>query len=140
MTIKLTGATTAIAPGTELLYEYIAEEDITENEVVAKSETTGRILKAQATTWNRMPAIGIARESKSAGETIKVEQFGLAENIARDADFNYDDKIFVSTTAGKATSTPPEGVGKIVQSLGRAKNSSSIILEIDQTVLELQEA
>lgn len=139
MTIKLTGATAAIAPGTELLYEYVAQEAITENEVVAKSETTGRILKAQATTWDRMPAIGVARESKSAGQTIKVEQFGLAENIARDADFSYDDKIFVSTTAGKATSTPPEGVGKIVQSLGRAKSGSDIILEIDQTILELQE-
>jgi len=139
MTIKLTGATTAIAPGTELLYEYIAEEDITENEVVAKSETTRRVLKAQATTWDRMPAIGVARESKSAGQTIKVEQFGVAENIARVADFSYDDKIFVSTTAGQATSTPPEGTGKIVQSLGRAINSSDIILEIDQTVLELQE-
>lgn len=139
MTIKLTGATTAIAPNTELLYEYVAEEDITENEVVAKSETTGRVLKAQATTWTRMPAIGVARESKSTGEIIKVEQFGLAETIARDADFGYDDKIFVSTNAGKATATPPEGVGKIVQSLGRAKSASDVILEIDQTVLELQE-
>ncbi|MBA7688161.1 hypothetical protein ES703_96638 [subsurface metagenome] len=140
MTIQLIGATRRISPGTELLYDYIAEEDITENEVVAKSETTRRVLKAQASTWDRMPAIGIARESKSAGEAIKVEQFGVAENIARVADFSYDDKIFVSTTAGKATSTPPEGAGKIVQSLGRAINSSDIILEIDQTVLELQEA
>lgn len=139
MTIQLIGATRRISPGTELLYEYVAQESISENEVVAKSETTGRILKAQASTWLRMPAIGIARESKSAGQTIKVEQFGVAENIARVADFSYDDKIFVSETAGQATSTPPEGVGKIVQSLGRAANSSDIILEIDQTVLELQE-
>lgn len=134
MTIKLTGATTAIAPGTELLYEYVAEEDITENEVVAKSETTNRILKAQATSWSRMPAIGVARESKSAGETIKVEQFGKAENIARDADFSYDDKIFVSTTAGKATSTSPEGVGRIVQSIGRAINSSGVVLHIQESI------
>jgi len=134
MTIKLSGATTAIAPGTELLYDYIAEETITENEVVAKSETTSRLLNAQATSWSRMPAIGVARESKSAGQTIKVEQFGLAENIARDADFNYDDKIFVSTTAGKATSTPPEGVGKIVQSIGRAINSSEVVLHIQESI------
>lgn len=138
MTVKLTGAVRVIAPGTELPYEYVAEEDIDKGEVVAKSETTGRILKAQATTWLRMPAFGVALESKSAGQTIKVEQFGVATNISRDADFNYDDKIYVSTTAGKATSTPPEGVGKIVQSLGRSINSSDIILEIDQTVLELQ--
>jgi len=139
MTIKLTGATTAIAPGTEIPYNYVAEEDIDEKEVVAKSETTRRILKAQATTWDRMPAFGVARESKKAGKTIEVLQFGVIENISRVADFNYDDKIFVSTTAGKATATPPEGAGKIVQSLGRALNASDLILEIDQTVLELEE-
>jgi len=139
MTIKLSGATTVIAPGTELPYNYVAQESISSKEVVAKSETTGRILKAQATTWSRMPAFGISRESKVTGETIEVLQFGKIENISRDADFSYDDKIFVSTTAGKATSTPPEGVGKIVQSLGRAINNSDIIFELDQTVLELME-
>jgi len=139
MTIKLTGATAAIAPGTELPYNYVAEEDIAAQEVVAKSETTRRILKAQATTWLRMPAFGISREAKVAGETIEVVQFGKVTDISRDADFNYDDKVFVSTTAGKATSTPPEGIGKIVQSLGRAINASDIILEIDQTILELKE-
>ena len=137
MTIILTGAATAIAPGTELPYNYVAQEDISDKEVVAKSGTTGRILKAQATSWTRMPAFGVTRESKVAGETIEVIQFGKVASISRAADFNYDDKIFVSTTAGKATSTPTEGVGKIVQSLGRAINSSDIILEIDQTVIEL---
>lgn len=139
MTIKLTGAATAIAPGTELPYNYVAQEDISDKEVVAKSETTGRILKAQATTWLRMPAFGVSRESKVAGETIEILQFGKITDISRDADFSYDDKIFVSTTAGKATSTPPAVVGAIVQSLGRALNASDIILEIDQTVLELLE-
>lgn len=139
MTIKLTGAVAAIAPGAEIPYNYVAEEEISEKEVVAKSETTGRILKAQATTWLRMPAFGVSRESKSIGETIEVVQFGKMANIARDADFNYDDKIFVSTQAGKATATPPEGVGKIVQSLGRGINAEDIILEIDHTVIELEE-
>ncbi|MBU0777950.1 hypothetical protein KKF82_06810, partial [Patescibacteria group bacterium] len=64
MTIKLTGATAAVAPGTEIPYNYVAEEDINGKEVVAKSETTGRILKAQATTWARMPAFGVSREEK----------------------------------------------------------------------------
>lgn len=137
MSIKLTGAVRVIAPGTEISYEYIAEEAIPAQAVVAKSESTGKILLAQATSWSRMPAFGISRQAKSAGQTIKVVQFGKVEGILRDADFSWDDKIFVSTNAGKATSTPPEGAGKIVQSLGRAANSSDIILEIDQTVLEL---
>lgn len=137
--IKLTGATAAIAPGTELPYNYVAQETIAKGDVVAKSDTTGRILKAQATTWTRMPCFGVSREAKNTGKTIEVLQFGVVKDISRDADFNYDDKIFVSTTAGKATATPPEGVGKLVQSLGRAINGSDIILEIDHTVLELRE-
>lgn len=139
MSIKLTGAVTSIAPGAEIPYNYVAQENIDKGEVVAKSETTRRILKAQATSWLRMPAFGVSREAKLAGETIEILQFGVIEGISRDVDFSYDDKIFVSTTAGKATSTPPEGMGKIVQSLGRAINNSDIILEIDHTVLELQE-
>lgn len=139
MSIRLTGATRVIAPGTEIPYNYVAEESISRGNVVAKSETTRRILKAQATTSTRMPAIGIARESKVAGQTIEVLQFGIAENVSRSADFGYDDKIFVSTIAGQATATPPEGIGKFVQSLGRSINASDIILEIDQTVLELME-
>lgn len=138
MTIKLSGATRAIAPGTELPYEYVAEEDISAKEVVAKSETTRRILKAQATDSLRMPAFGVTIEGKSTGKTIKVVQFGTVTNIARDGDFNYDDKIYVSPNAGKATNVPPEGIGKFVQTLGRAINNSDIILEVDQTVLELQ--
>jgi len=137
MTIKLTGATTVIAPGTEIPYNYVAGENIDEKEVVAISETTGRILKAQASTWLRMPAFGVSRESKQTGKTIEVLQFGVVPDISRDADFNYDDKIFVSTNQGKATSTPPEGVGIIVQSLGRAINASDIVLEIDRRALEL---
>ena len=140
MTIKLSGATISIYPGTELPYNYVAEESISRGDVVAKSETTGRILKAQATTWTRMPAFGVALESKSAGQTIKVEQFGVATNISREADFSYDDRIYVSpVTAGKATNQPPEVVGNIVQSLGRAINASDIVLAIDQTILELVE-
>jgi len=139
MTIKLTGAVTAIAPGTQIPYNYVAGESITDKQVICKGEADGRVYLASALSWNTMPAFGVSRETKAAGETIEILQFGKVHDISRDADFNYDDKIFVSTTAGKATSTPPEGVGKIVQSLGRAINSSDIILEIDQTVLELME-
>jgi len=138
MTIQLIGATRRIAPGTEIPYNYVAQEGIDSGEVVAKSETTSRILKAKATSWSRMPAFGVSRESKVAGQAIEVLQFGVIENISRDADFNYDDKIFVSPdTAGKATKTPPEATGNLIPSLGRAINAEDIILEIDHTVLEI---
>jgi len=135
MTIKLRPA----VPAAGVINEFTTEEDISANEVVAKSETTRRILKAQASTWDRMPAFGVAAETKSAGETISVIRIGQVTNIVRDEDFDYDDRIFVSTNAGKATKVPPAAVGNIVQTIGRGLNTSDIVLQIGWIAPELKE-
>jgi hypothetical protein len=141
MSITFTGRIIApkIEPGTQLPYIYKAGEAISAKEVVCKGESDGKVYRAQANTWDRMPAFGVAIQSKSADQDIQVIQFGVITNIARTEDFNYDDKIYVSTTAGKATKTPPGAVGNIVQSLGRALNSSDVIMAIDETVVELRD-
>jgi hypothetical protein len=141
MTITLVGKSAGrITAVVETTYEYTAEEDLPARSVVAKSETTGRVLQAQANSWSRMPAIGVTKNAVSAGETVEVYQFGQVTSIRRDSDFSYDDQIFVSpVNAGQVTKTPPEVVGYLVQTIGRAINSSDITLEIDQTVLELTE-
>jgi hypothetical protein len=141
MTVRLNPKVkaTVISPGTQLPYLYTAGENITAKEVVSKGETDGRIYKASAESWDKMPAFGVAIQSKSADQDIQVIQFGTVTNIARTEDFSYDDKIYVSTIAGKATKTPPGAVGDIVQSIGRAINSSDVILAIDETVVEIKE-
>ena len=140
MSITFTGRIIAprIEPGTLLPYVYTAGESIRAKAVVCKGESDGKIYEAKATTWTRMPAFGISREAKAADETIEVLQFGIVTSVLRDADFSYDDKVYVSETQGKLTKTPPEGIGKIVQSMGRALNSSDIILEVNPTAIELE--
>ncbi len=129
---------TVIEPGTELPYPYTAGEDIAAKEIVCKGESDGRIYKARADSWARMPAFGATLESKAAGQTIKVIQFGTISGLARTEDFSYDDYIYVSTTAGKATKNVPSAVDEIVQSIGRAINASDIILQVDETVVQIK--
>ncbi|MFH1485660.1 MAG: hypothetical protein ABIH46_06290 [Chloroflexota bacterium] len=139
MTVRLIPRVTAtvINPDTPLPYQYTAGEAISAKAPVAKSETDSRIYEADATTWDRMPAFGIAREAKNPGEVIEVLQFGIATGVERTEDFDYDDRIFVSETQGKLTKTPPNTIGSIVQTMGRALSSSDLILEIDQSVIQI---
>ena len=141
MGITFTGRIIAprIEPGTQLPYTYTAGESISAKEVVCKGESDGKIYQAAASGWTRMPAFGVAIQTKSDGESIQVIQFGTVSNIARTEDFNFDDKIYIGTTAGKATKTPPGAVGNIVQAIGRAINTSDIILAIDETAVEILE-
>jgi hypothetical protein len=124
----------------EETFEYTAYEDLAAKCVVCIDETTGKVRKAKADSWTTMPAIGITKEGANAGELVEVYQHGVVTGVSRDADFDSDSNIFVSpATAGNATKTPPDAVGYLVQSLGRAINGSNIALEIDLTVLELED-
>lgn len=141
MSITFTGRIIAprIEPGTPLPYVYTSGESISSKEVVCKSESDGKILKASASGWDRMPAFGVAIQSKAVDQNIQVIQFGTVSNIARTEDFNFDDRIYISTTQGKATKNPPGAVGNVVQAIGRAINANDIILAIDETVVEILE-
>lgn len=141
MTVKFSGRVRAIviSPGTELPFNYVCEEGIPKGSPVAKSETTGRILLAQATVEGRMPCFGTTIESGDTGDTIKVISTGIATNVARTEDFSYDDAVFVSTEKGKLTKDPPEVVGALVQVVGRALTSSDIILSPSEIMVELKE-
>jgi hypothetical protein len=124
----------------EQTFQYTAYEDLIAKCVVCIDETTGNVRKAKADSWTTMPAIGITKDAVSAGQLVDVYQFGQVTGVSRDGDFQKDDQIFVSPlVAGNVTRTPPEAVGYLVQSLGRAINASDITLEIDQTVLELEQ-
>lgn len=141
MTVKLNPKVlaTVISPGTELPFQYVCEESIPNDSPVAKSETTGRILLAQASTYSRMPCFGIAIQSGNTGDTIKVISTGIATDVQRTEDFSYDDAIYVSTEKGKLTKTPPGTVGALVQILGRALNSSDFILNPSERIIEIVE-
>lgn len=122
----------------EQVIEYTAGEAILAKSSVCVGESDGRIYNAKADSVTTMPAIGIVKSDVAVGETALVYQTGKVTGVRRDADFNYDDLIFVSPlNAGQLTNVPPETVGQFVQSMGRAINTSDIVLAIDQTFLEV---
>lgn len=141
MSIKLTPKVVAIViKAGEYPYNFLAsEEAIPKNAPVAKSETTGGVLQAQATDSTRMPCIGIAYQATIIGETVKVMSVGVVTNVPRTEDFMYGDMIYISATKGKLTKTPPELADAFVQSVGNALNSSDMVIVIDSTMIEYKE-
>jgi len=139
MTIKLTGLVLVSVESAEQVISRTAGEAIPAKAVVCLGESDGKVYKAKADSSTTMPAVGITKESVSAGNTAKVYQSGIVTSVLREADFSPDDMVFVSPlTAGKVTKTPPQGIGLFSQMMGRAINSSDIILEIG-TACELLE-
>lgn len=139
MTVRLVPRirATVIEPDTPLPWEYVCEESIAAGAPVAKSETTARIVEAQASDIARMPCFGIATEAGNVGDSIGIISIGIARNVQRDEDFSYDDAIFVSVNKGKLTRVPTESVGTFVQTVGRGINSSDITVSPDMTMVEI---
>ena len=145
MPIKLTGA--AVAAGMaqlEVVKGYTVGEDIPAGSVVALRDTDGKIYQAQASSWSRMPAIGVIQEDAVTDEEVDVYHYTPISDIRRTEDFTARDRIFVSTEAGKGTKTFPQTIGHIVQCIGYALDSSDIALtvwklweEIDHTAIEI---
>lgn len=129
--MSITGSVPGIL---EQVQEYVASENIPAGSVVCLSETEDKVYMAQAISWTRMPAIGITKNAANAGDIVKVYQFGVVTNVSRTEDFSYDDPIYVSETAGKATKVPIQEVGKIFQQIGQAKNSSDITLWFEEAI------
>jgi hypothetical protein len=138
MTIKLTGLVLVSVESAEQVISRTAGEAIPAKAAVCLGESDGKVYKAKADSSTTMPAVGITKESVSAGSTAKIYQSGIVTNVLREADFSPDDMIFVSpVTAGKVTKTPPETLGHFVQTMGRALNSSDIVLEVGRTYTEI---
>jgi len=131
VTVNVTVTTVA-----EQVVPYVAGEAIPAKATVCVGESDGKLYNAKADSATTMPAVGISQAAAAAGETVYVYQTGKVTGVLRDGDFSYDDLIFVSPlNAGKATKTPPETVGNFSQTLGRAINTSDIVLTIDQSYI-----
>ena len=138
MTITLVGAVRVSVESTEQVISRTAGEDIAAKAAVCIGESDGKVYKAKADSSTTMPCMGITKEAVSSGGTAKVYQSGIVTNVLREADFSPDDIVFVSpNTAGKVTKTPPQTLGQYAQTVGRAINSSDIVLEISQIFLQI---
>lgn len=133
-TVTIENITVNVSTTTAPVTEYVAGEDLPAKSAVCLGEADDKVYLADADSWTTMPCIGITNVAVVADETVEVYQTGKATNVRREADFSYDDPVFVSKTAGKLTKTAVDGVGEVYQNIGRALNSSDVVLHIQEAI------
>jgi hypothetical protein len=144
MPVEIIQRAAAAVTDLEITKPYTAGEDMPANSIVAVRDSDSLLYQAQATTWDRMPAIGVIHDACNAGDRVDVYRYDDITNILRTEDFSYRDEIFVSTEVGKVTKNPPQNLGEIVQTIGWALASNEVQVtlwilsqEIDHTAIEL---
>ena len=88
------------------------------------------------------PAVAFCRTTD--GTTAKIRQYGIAEDVITvgSADISAGDRIYLSTTAGKVTKTPPSADGNVIQFLGwaltdEASGKIDLLLNINPNFVEV---
>ena len=136
VTLTPSSTVTVNITGMGPVFSMIAAEDIAVGEAVCQSLTdSGECYKADANDSDKMPVIGIAKESASAGDTLDIYHGGKVNSVKRDADFSIRDTIYMSATPGQMTKTPPTVSGTGQQRLGVATGVDDILLNIDLTIM-----
>lgn len=127
------GVTTAVALGNSPAYDIGPAATIIElvrNEtgsaiprgtpVYISGYSSGRPLVAPADASNpaKMPAIGLAYEQIPNGNNGSVVAIGIAKQIDTST-YTAGQTIYVGTTPGTLTTTPPTGEGSLIQNIGK---------------------
>lgn len=134
MTITLTGGI-SVTTGVDT---YTAGETLVLGNCVYMNPD-GRVYKAKGDSLATMPGVGVTLGAANAGDLISVRQDGKTPTVIRDGNFLANDMVFVSPiNAGSLTNIPPSVIGQFAQIMGIAKDSSSLVLQIDHTVVEIQ--
>jgi len=100
-----------------------AGEALSKGDVVYISEMSGTIpvvSKADASDAAKMPAFGLAFDAASLNSSVEVITFGTLSSIDTSA-FSLGDTVYVSTTAGQLTNTPPTGEANLLQNIGKVQ-------------------
>lgn len=77
---------------------------ITAGDLVRLDTTTGRLIRANATTAGNARAIGVALSSVPEGQTVTAVRKGILDGFDLDA-LNFDAPLYVSDTAGRIDDT-----------------------------------
>lgn len=108
-----------------VLFKAQAGETLAKGDVVyisGISGTTTVVSKADADDANKMPAFGIAAAAASANNPVDIYTNGILSGIDTSS-YSEGDELFVSTTAGALTSTPPAGASTALQKIGKVTRS-----------------
>jgi len=112
--------------------EYVADESIAIGDIlrfVTSSDsglTAGRVIKSSSTTADDGECIGVANTSGVQGDTIQVVTAGQINIKFSTAPLTTDNgkTIYLSTTSGEATLTPPTSSNNAVVRLGKLNGAN----------------
>ena len=110
-----------------VVFKANAGEDISKGEAVYISGISGNktvVSLADADDASKMPAFGIAAETASSGSDITIVTFGRINNLDTSS-YTEGEELFVSTTAGELTNTPPAGESALLQKLAKVTRSDN---------------
>ena len=80
------------------------------------------VAPADADDPAKMPALGLALETATTGNNIRIASYGVYEN-ANTGVFTEGDELYIDTTAGKLTATRPSGNSTKIQKIGQVLRS-----------------
>ena len=102
---------------------------ITEGQVLYISGISGNtptVGLADADNSSAMPAFGIAAADSADNETVEITTFGSLRGLKTDyTSWALGTTLYVSTTAGTLTHTPPTGESSLIQNIGTVERLHS---------------
>lgn len=109
------------------LFKAQAGESLAKGDVVYISGISGNttiVSKADADDASKMPAFGLVAAAASSGNPVDIYTAGILTDIDTSA-YSEGDELFVSTTAGALTATPPTGESAALQKIGKVTRSDA---------------
>lgn len=98
---------------------------------------SGQVARADADTTTTMPAIGLALETKTSAACQVLIWGHMRDNSWAWVDGGVNGLIYISTTAGAMTQTPPSGLGDQVQVIGHAITPDYILVMPSPVIVEV---
>ena len=109
------------------LFKAGAGEALSKGDVVYISGISGNttvVSKADANDAAKMPAFGIAAAAATLNASVDIYTFGRLSGLDTSA-FSEGDELYVSTTAGGLTATPPTGESSKLQKIAKVTRSDN---------------
>ena len=109
------------------LFKGQAGEALSKGEVVYISGISGNttvVSKADADDSAKMPAFGVIAADASINTSVTVYTFGRLGGLDTSS-YSEGDELFVSTTAGELTNTPPTGESAALQKIAKVTRSDN---------------
>ena len=107
----------------ETVFKAKAGEALSKGDAVYVSGISGNtpvVSKADADGANTYPAFGLASADAANNNTLDVITAGQLKNFDTSG-FTLGDTLYLSTTPGVLTATPPTGEGSVIQNIGKVE-------------------